>query len=105
MGIKDLLKNFETITKKQHLRDFANKRVAIDASGWLHKALYTVTEDLIDSNFVDNKLYVDQIIAKIRNIESCGLKVVMVFDGKRNNLKVSIPLLHTYIHACDNVCT
>lgn len=88
MGIKDLLKNFEPITKKMHLKDFVHKRVAIDASGWLHKALYTVTEDLIDSNFVDNKLYVDHIVAKVRNIESCGLKVVMVFDGKRNNLKV-----------------
>lgn len=63
--------------------------IAIDASGWLHKALYAVVEDYIDSGLQDSQLYVDFILMRINELKSFGINPVMVFDGKRSYLKVS----------------
>ena len=88
MGIKDLLRNFENISKHQNINEYKNKTIAIDASGWLHKAVYATTEDWINSNCTDTQLYVDFMVTRIKNLQQCGIKVVLVFDGKRNHLKV-----------------
>jgi hypothetical protein len=64
-------------------------RVAIDASSWLHKALYVVAEDIVDSGFQDAQLYVDYILIRLNELRNCGVEPVMVFDGKRSHLKVS----------------
>lgn len=90
MGIKDLLRNFESISKHQNINDYKNKRIAVDASGWLHKALYATTEDWINSDCTDTQLYVDFMITRVKNLQQCGVNVVLVFDGKRNHLKVYI---------------
>ena len=55
--------------------------------GWLHKGLYSAAEDFVDSGFRDAQLYVDFIVSRARNFRNCGVEPVLVFDGKRNNLK------------------
>ncbi len=42
----------------------------------------------MDLNFQDNLLYVDFLITRTRNFRLCGVEPVLVFDGKRNALKV-----------------
>ena len=73
---------------KLNIADFAGKRLAVDASGWLHKAVYATAEDWVDSNCTDSQLYVDFLITRVKNLQSCNITPVLVFDGKRNTLKV-----------------
>eukprot|EP01032_Pedospumella_encystans_P001350 gene1350-1562_t len=87
MGIKDLLKNLEGATVQKNIGDFAGKRLAVDASGWLHKAVFATAEDWVDSNCTDSQLYVDFVLTRVKNVQQCRVTPVMVFDGKRNNLK------------------
>ena len=43
MGIRDLLPFVKAanVTKKESLRKFEGKRVAVDGHGWLHKGAYS----------------------------------------------------------------
>lgn len=88
MGIKDLLQQLAGHMQIGRIEDLRGKRVAIDCSIWLHKALYASAEDLMDANFEDHQHYVDFILARIRNLVlACGVIPVVVFDGRRNLLK------------------
>ncbi len=87
MGIKDLLQNVNGIVEDKHITDFSGGRVAIDASGWLHKGLYGAAEDLVDNNFEDTQLYVDFILSRVRTLMLNNVEPVVVFDGKRSTLK------------------
>ncbi|KAJ1419684.1 PIN domain-like protein, partial [Ochromonadaceae sp. CCMP2298] len=87
MGISDLLRNLQDVTTEMHISNFAGMRVAIDASGWMHKAVYATAEDWVDSNFADNQLYVDRLLNQVKSLQQCKVIPVMVFDGKRNTLK------------------
>lgn len=49
MGVKGLLQCFQNATQNGSIGSFNGTRVAIDASGWLHKGLYTAAEDYVDS--------------------------------------------------------
>ena len=62
-------------------------RLAVDTSGWLHKGLYVSAEDYVDSGFIDNELYIDFILSRVKSFDAIGVKLVLVFDGKRNNMK------------------
>jgi len=42
----------------------------------------------VDSNCTDSQLYVDFVLTRVKNVQQCRVTTVMVFDGKRNNLKV-----------------
>jgi hypothetical protein len=42
----------------------------------------------MDLNFEDHMLYVDFLVTRTRNFRLCGVEPVLVFDGKRNHLKV-----------------
>ena len=87
MGIKDLLLSISTTVENTSITAFSGQRVAIDASGWLHKGLYGAAEDYVDSNFDDAQLYVDFILSRVRTMLLNNVEPVVVFDGKRSNLK------------------
>ena len=46
----------------------------------------------MDLNFEEHLLYVDFLITRTRNFRLCGVEPVLVFDGKRNSLKVCVSL-------------
>ena len=56
---------------------------------WLHKAIFATAEESMDLDFGEHLLYVDFLITRTRNFRLCGVEPVLVFDGKRSNLKVS----------------
>eukprot|EP00605_Chrysophyceae_sp_TOSAG23-4_P000866 GSChrysophyteH1.ASY1.ANO1.957.1 assembled CDS len=87
MGIKDLLLSINGAVEDKHITDFKGSRVAIDASGWLHKGLYGAAEEFVDSNFEDAQLYVDFILMRVRTLLQNNVEPVVVFDGKRSTLK------------------
>ena len=136
MGVKGLLQCLQKATQASSISGFKGTRVAIDASGWLHKGLYAAAEDFVDSGktcwrsclhlwchfsshtalwtnhsiylffepplyksdckntiapppgFNDSQFYVDFILSRARSLREAGVEPVLVFDGKRNNLKV-----------------
>ena len=49
MGVKGLLQCLSKVTQTASMGSFKGTRVAIDASGWLHKGLYAAAEDFVDS--------------------------------------------------------
>ena len=49
MGVKGLLQCLQKATQASSISGFKGTRVAIDASGWLHKGLYAAAEDFVDS--------------------------------------------------------
>ena len=49
MGITGLLKGLQFCSQKRHIRDFSNQVLAIDASSWLHKSVYSVSERYVES--------------------------------------------------------
>ena len=80
------------------MTSFRGKKLAIDASGWLHKSLWVTVEDLVDSNFAhDEQLYVDFFITRVTNLRRSGTEPVFVFDGKRHAMKsetqVTMPIV------------
>jgi 5'-3' exonuclease len=75
------------------ISEYEGKRIAIDASGWVHKAVYAVAEDYVDANLQDHQFYVDYILNKARALMSLKIIPVFVFDGPRNSLKVRVPFL------------
>jgi len=87
MGITGLLKALAPATAVTPLCDFKGQRVAIDASGWLHKAVFAVAEDMVDTQFNDSQLYVDYILYRAKAMRDMGVEPVLVFDGKRHLLK------------------
>lgn len=63
-----------------------------DSVAWLHKAIFATAEESMDLGFEEHLLYVDFLITRTRNFRLCGVEPVMVFDGKRSCLKVSLPV-------------
>lgn len=47
MGIQGLLQLLAPVTLDVHLKAFSGKKVAVDASSWLHKGVYAAAEDLV----------------------------------------------------------
>ena len=97
------------------IKSFSGCRLAVDASGWLHKAVFATAEDFImhafngritsERNFdnANSQLFVDVIISKVNMLRCHGIEPVLVFDGRRNTLKVlgrlQFDTLHSFIIA------
>ena len=42
------------------------------------------------TGFNDYQFYVDYIMTRTRSLREAGVEPILVFDGKRNNLKVQL---------------
>jgi hypothetical protein len=85
----------ETV-KHCSITDFKGMTIGINASHWLEIALTATVEELINHNFEDFMFYVDALLSKVRNFRMAGVEPVMVFEGKRNLLKVFLSLSLPY---------
>ena len=95
MGIVGLHKSLAFCTKKGSLRDFSGQILAVDASSWLHKSVYSISERYVESTEngrlepscvqVSSK-YVIRRCQELLNVWHIS-KVVLVMDGKRCPLK------------------
>ncbi|CAE7581223.1 exo1 [Symbiodinium natans] len=79
MGIQGLLKALEDVQRDCHVKEFAGKRAAIDAHGWLHAALAGSAVDV--ELEVDNQVHVRYCAKRISMLRKFGVEPVFVFDG------------------------
>lgn len=49
MGIQGLLKGLQCFTEQRNIRDFENQSLAVDASSWLHKSVYSISERYVEA--------------------------------------------------------
>lgn len=82
MGISGLLQFLKGAIKKEHLKSFANKRVAVDAMNWLHIGLFTQHPEVQLSEFGVYG-YLVYAIRMIKLLLFYNITPVFVFDGKR----------------------
>ena len=80
MGIKGLLEQLKSITKKVHISEFRGKRVAIDAHCWLHRGAYGCGKELYEG--IDTTKYISFMLNMIHMLKSNGIEsIIIVFDG------------------------
>lgn len=97
MGIKGLHKGLAFCTNKNaNMRDFSGKAIAVDASSWLHRSVYSVSEKYVETT-ESGRLDPSCVRVSSKYISSrCGellqsfqiRKIFLVMDGKRCPLKV-----------------
>lgn len=97
MGIKGLHKGLAFCTKKGNLRDYRGRSIAVDSSSWLHRSVYSVSEQYVESmerKFLDSncvKVSSNYVITRcyemLNKFHVAGIFLVM--DGKRCPLKAN----------------
>jgi exonuclease 1 len=95
MGITGLLKGLQFCSHKRHIRDFSNQSLAVDASSWLHKSVYSISERYVESL---DKGHLDPTCVQVATKYIVGRceelllhahigRIYLVLDGKRCPLK------------------
>ncbi len=79
MGIQSLLPILTSITRDVHLREYANKTVAVDAYAWLHKATFSCAQELCLGT--PTKKHIDYMLKRIQMFRSYRVEPFLVFDG------------------------
>eukprot|EP00980_Cylindrotheca_fusiformis_P011074 scaffold2551_cov113-Cylindrotheca_fusiformis.AAC.13 len=97
MGIKGLHKGLTFCTKKGNLRDYRGRTIAVDSSSWLHRSVYSVSEQYVESmerkaldshclkvssNYIINRCC--EMLNKFHIAE-----IFLVMDGQRCPLKAN----------------
>lgn len=80
MGVQNLLPLVAPVSKRQSLRDFAGKRIAIDGFVWLHRSSFICPGDMVKNPGTDKIL--SYLMNKLQKIIDLGLKPIVVFDGQ-----------------------
>lgn len=97
MGIQGLLKGLQGYSEKSNVRRFSNQSIAIDASSWLHKSVYSISEKYVESS-ERSRTELDASSVRVATqymqkrcqelFSSANIaKLYLVFDGKRCPLK------------------
>ncbi|EFA76475.1 5'3'-exonuclease N- and I-domain-containing protein [Heterostelium album PN500] len=79
MGIAGLLKLLSPVTKRIHISEYANKRIAIDGYCWLHKAVYSCSQELCMN--IPTTKFINYCISLINMLKQNKVIPVIVFDG------------------------
>eukprot|EP00826_Nyctotherus_ovalis_P034736 TRINITY_DN2915_c0_g2_i1.p1 TRINITY_DN2915_c0_g2~~TRINITY_DN2915_c0_g2_i1.p1 ORF type:complete len:569 (-),score=132.32 TRINITY_DN2915_c0_g2_i1:127-1833(-) len=85
MGIEGLLQVLKPITLKTHIKAFANKTAAIDASSWLYKGVYSCSWEV--SQGIETYGYLHFMVSMIQLLQRYEITPVFVFDGPTLPLK------------------
>ncbi|KRZ25807.1 Translation initiation factor IF-2, mitochondrial [Trichinella pseudospiralis] len=80
MGIKTLLPVVKAACRDVNVEEFRGKTVAVDASCWLHRALFGCAYQLATG--IETDSYVKFCCKWIKVLLSHHIRVIMVFDGR-----------------------
>ncbi|KRZ69166.1 Translation initiation factor IF-2, mitochondrial, partial [Trichinella papuae] len=80
MGIKTLLPVVKAACRDVNIEEFRGKTVAVDASCWLHRALFGCAYQLATG--IETDSYVKFCCKWIKVLLSHHIRVIMVFDGR-----------------------
>ncbi|KAK2422638.1 5'-3' exonuclease family protein [Trifolium repens] len=82
MGIKDLLRFMKPYVEPIHIKNYAGKRVGIDAYSWLHKGAYSCSMELcLDSDSERKLRYIEYFMYRVNLLRYYKVTPVVVFDG------------------------
>ncbi|XP_045808038.1 exonuclease 1 [Trifolium pratense] len=82
MGIKDLLRFMKPYVEPIHIKNYAGKRVGIDAYSWLHKGAYSCSMELcLDSDSERKLRYIEYFMHRVNLLRYYKVTPVVVFDG------------------------
>jgi exonuclease-1 len=95
MGIQGLHKGLNFATQKTTLRDFRGKTLAVDASSWLHRSVYSVSEKYVEGierGIIDKQcvgVSAKYVTSRCRELLQAFqiAQIFLVMDGKRCPLK------------------
>lgn len=95
MGIGGLLKGLQFCTEKGHIKDFKGQPLAVDASSWLHKSVYSISEYYVEAyerKQIDQKcinVSANYIFKRCQELFQFAdiAEIFLVMDGKRCPLK------------------
>jgi len=95
MGIQGLLQGLKHCSKQGHIKDYSGKSIAVDASSWLHKSVYSIADhyvETIENGKVDARCidastkYVTKRCQELLTYAHIK-RIYLVMDGKRCPLK------------------
>ena len=86
MGIQNLLQTLKSISTRQHLEKYRNKRAAIDGYCWLHKSIYSLGKDILSPN-PDYSHCMNYLKRRLYSLQKYGIIPVIVFDGAKLPMK------------------
>lgn len=99
MGIQGLLKGLQGYSEKSSIRRFSHQSIAVDASSWLHKSVYSISEKYVESSEVSRtdldastvRVATEYMQRRCQELFSSAniAKIYLVFDGKRCPLKAA----------------
>ena len=96
MGISNLLQGLKFCTVQTNIREFSGQSIAVDASSWLHKSVYSIAEHYVESVEVgiadpwSVSVSTKYIIHRCQELLSYAklTKIYLVVDGERCPLKL-----------------
>jgi 5'-3' exonuclease len=96
MGIQGLLIGLKPYTANGNILDYSDQAVAVDASSWLHKSIYSIADHYVEcqerQNNIDRRCidvsarYMTQRCRELHDGFRIGT-IYLVMDGKRSPLK------------------
>lgn len=86
MGINNLLKTLRSISIKKHLKEYQNKRVAIDGYCWLHKSIFSIGTSILDEK-IDITPCIYYFKRKLFKLLQYNIIPIVVFDGSKIPIK------------------
>ncbi|KAG2383481.1 hypothetical protein C9374_004152 [Naegleria lovaniensis] len=81
MGIQGLLPCFKHVTKKGHISEYKDKKVAVDAYVWLHRGAYSCSAELCQNKPTDK--FITYCMHMVNLLKHHKVIPVLVFDGAR----------------------
>ncbi|EQC40377.1 hypothetical protein SDRG_02276 [Saprolegnia diclina VS20] len=79
MGISGLLPQLKSITSPTTLRQYRGKTVAVDGYCWLHRGVYSCSQELCLGQESDK--YIKYFMERVEHLLTCGVIPYIVFDG------------------------
>lgn len=80
MGIHGLFPLLSPVGKTIHLTEYKNKRIAVDAFVWMHKAAFRYPVEI--NKDPEAKFLLPYLMSRVNGLIKCGVKPVIVFDGQ-----------------------
>ncbi|GAA0183913.1 exodeoxyribonuclease [Lithospermum erythrorhizon] len=82
MGIKDLLRFMKPYIEPIHIKNYAGKRVGIDAYSWIHKGAYSCSMELcLNLDGEKKNQFINYFMHRINLLQHYKITPVVVFDG------------------------
>ncbi len=85
MGISNLLRALESIQINRHLSYYKGMKMAVDGYCWLHKSVYSMTNEIFENP--NSKKYLAYLIRRLDQLLKFNIHPIIIFDGDKLPMK------------------